>query len=105
MSSPESFSVATETKNASTPLQPDHQGEHDVDHQALVEEPERPEWRVLHSRDSRQRQQNGEHARDGERADGEPGPSDELAPDGALKAGGGPPEVQGGRCRLRRFAH
>ena len=60
--------------------EPDHQGEHDVDHQALVEEPERPERRVLHAGHARQRQEKREYAGDGERADREPSPSDKLAP-------------------------
>ncbi len=36
-------------KNA---LQPDHQREHDVDHEALVEEVDRPKRRLLHSRNA-----------------------------------------------------
>ena len=76
-------------------LQPDHQREHDVDHQALVEEVDRPERRLLHARNARQRQQKREHAGDRERADGEPGPSDELAPDRALHARDGPRAIEG----------
>ncbi len=67
-------------------LQPDHQREHDVDHQALIEKVDRPEWRLLHAGDARQRQQKREHAGDRERADGEPCPADELALDRALRA-------------------
>ena len=33
-------------------LQPDHQREHDVDHEALVEEVDRPKRRLLHSRNA-----------------------------------------------------
>ena len=69
-------------------LQPDHQREHDMDDEALVEEVDRPERRLLHSRNARQRQEKREHARDRERSDGEPRPSDKLAPDCALQARG-----------------
>ena len=77
-------------------LQPDHQREDDVDDEALVEEVDRPERRLLHAGNARQRQQKREHAGDRERADGEPGPADELALDRALRAGGGPRAIERG---------
>ena len=85
-------------------LQPDHQREHDVDHQALVEEVDRPERRLLHARDARQRQQKREHAGDRERADSEPSPSDELALDCAPRAGGGSRAIERSDG-LRRLSH
>ena len=85
--------------------EPDDQGEHDMDHQALVEEPDRPERRVLHARHPRQRQQQGEDARHRKRADGEPCPADELAPQRAGGRGGRiEPDRRGGR-RMRQAAH
>ena len=48
-------------------LKPDDEREYDVDDQALVEEVDRPERRLLHARNPRQREQDREHAGDGQR--------------------------------------
>ena len=88
-------------KNA---LQPDHQREHDVDNEALVEEVDRPERRLLHAGNPRQREQKGEHASNRERADGEPGPPNQLTLDCALHTGDGAGAIERSYC-LRRLGH
>ena len=84
-------------------LKPDHQREDDVDDEALVEEVDRPEGRLLHPRNPGQRQQYREHAGERERPDGEPRPAEKLAPYRAPRAGRGARAAED-RC-LRRFGH
>ena len=84
-------------------LKPDDEGEYDVDDQALVEEVDRPERRLLHARNARQREQDCEHAGHGQRAHREPRPPEKLASHGAPRAGGGAGAVED--CRVHRFGH
>ena len=84
-------------------LKPDHQREDDVDDEALVEEVDRPERRLLHARNPRQREQDREHAGDGERARRRATPTRE-----ARASPRSPRRRRSGRGedrRLRRFGH
>ena len=58
--------------------QPDRQREHDVDDQALVEEVDHPGQHALDAGNAGKRQQEREHAGDGERADRKPRPPAEF---------------------------
>ena len=55
--------------------QPDHQRKDDVDDEALVEEADRPQRRLVHPRSSRQREQQRKNPGDRQRADREPRPA------------------------------
>src|SRR5271166_2773867 len=54
-----------------------------MDDEALVEEIDRPERRLVHARNAREREQKGEDAGNRQRADREPRPVAQLAPDRA----------------------
>ena len=85
--------------------EPDDQREHDMDDESLVKEPDRPERRFVHTRDARQRQQQGEDACNRQRADGEPRPAGQFALERSDGRSGDaePKDRRGGR--LRRAAH
>ena len=83
---------------------PNHQRKHDVDDKTLVEEPDRPERRAVHSRNSGEREQKGKHAGDRERADRKPGPVAKLAANSVRNASGVESGDRRGR-RSRRLAH
>ena len=68
--------------------EPDDQRKDDVDDEALVEEADRPQRRLVHARGSRQREQQRKDAGDRQRADRKPGPAGELAPQRARGACG-----------------
>ena len=81
-------------------LKPDDEGEYDVDDQTLVEEVDRPERRLLHARNPRQREQDCEHAGHGQRAHREPCPPQEFASHRAPRARGGAGAVNDCRGQL-----
>ena len=59
--------------------EPDHERKDDMDDEALVEEPDRPQRRLIHAGNARQREQKRKDTRDRERADRKPCPIAQLA--------------------------